>query len=346
MPQPLTLRDWADKIGFEIGATPAGAAYNDPSVVQTYEKLMAREFNVFQFDGELNWDRLRPSRDSFNFKELEAAFETSSRTRTGLALNALLSQGPLPEWLKTGGYGADDLYEILQDHISQVVGRMRGRVRRWVVVNEFVESRLYAPAQNFWYQNLGEDYVGRAFQWAREADPNTQLILNSDYNDGRNSEVTEAFWQLASRLKQQGIPIDGVGMQMHLFYQDPDGDTEITKDSLVNLMKRYANIGLRVFITEFDVDIRKFEGSSEERFQVQADIYRDFLSGALESNACDGLSVFTPGDRYSWLEIDGGGKGPSADADPTPFDDDLNPKPAYYAMRDVLMEAAISQGKR
>jgi endo-1,4-beta-xylanase len=124
-----------------------------------------------------------------------------------------------------------------------------------------------------------------------------------------------------ARLKSKGL-VDGVGFEMHL-----DGREPPDKDEVVAEMRSY---GLPVHVTEIDIDISKVAGNKDERYAEQARIYGDMLSACIESEVCQSFSLWGIGDKYSWREYY------SSSADPTPFDDNLNPKPAYFAMLDAL----------
>ena len=126
-----------------------------------------------------------------------------------------------------------------------------------------------------------------------------------------------------SSLHSRGL-IDGVGLQMHLKAVSPP-----TISQLMDAMKEYP---VPVYITELDVDLSGVGGSPEERFFAQAKIYSDVLLAALETGACNSLTVWGIGDQFSWLEIFWG----RSDADGTIFDDHFKPKPAYFALFELL----------
>jgi endo-1,4-beta-xylanase len=122
---------------------------------------------------------------------------------------------------------------------------------------------------------------------------------------------------------------------MHL-----NGAAPPNKEAVKANMKRFLDLGVRVYITEFDVNLKHVTGTQEERLNIQAGIYRDMLDSLLESGG-HGFCVFGIGDEYSWLQGPvkpdiGSFVNSAPNANPTPFDDNLNPKPAYYAMLDVL----------
>ncbi len=137
-----------------------------------------------------------------------------------------------------------------------------------------------------------------------------------------------------SVLKAKGL-VDVLGLQMHL-----NGTNPPTKPALISNLQRLKDLGIPIRITEFDVRLTNVQGSSEQRFALQADIYKRVCEALLESNAGVSISVQNPGDKYSWLETPPVPTFGGPTAQPTPWDDDLNAKPAYYAMLDVLKQAA------
>ena len=115
---------------------------------------------------------------------------------------------------------------------------------------------------------------------------------------------------------------------MHL-----DGSNPPKRGDLISTLRSF---GLPVYITEMDVNMKDVLGTKEEREKTQADVYRMVLQSVLDSGTCKSISFWTIGDKYSWIETSPDYSQYSLNADPTPFDDDLKPKPAYYAVLDVL----------
>jgi endo-1,4-beta-xylanase len=340
VPPNLTLRQLAQTAGLELGAAPG--AVSGVTANAAYQKLIASQFTA-RITG-VPWNEVRPSRDEFDFSPPNSWADWSMQLAADNAMRShgyhLVWSSSLPTWLVNGNFGASELNDILREHISTVAGRYKGRMNVWVVSNEHVGRKLYAKtlAENFWYLKLGDDYVEKALWWAREADPGATLIINESRNDGSRIEITNGFYELAKGLKAKGAPLDGVGMQMHLMVSDPNANAEITQGSVSALMDKYGQLGLKVFVTEFDVDLRSVPGTDADRFVQQAGIYRDMFEAALDSGACKSFSLFNPGDKYSWLVVDANAsRGPSPKAAPTPWDDNLNPKPAYDAMVGVLV---------
>ena len=130
------------------------------------------------------------------------------------------------------------------------------------------------------------------------------------------------------RLKTKEL-IDGVGLQMHL-----DGSNPPNKEGVIATMRSYD---VPVYVTEFDVNMKNVYGTEEERYAIQAKIYGDILEACLESNVCKSSSYWGIGDSTSWIETMSGYQHYSTEGDPTMYDDSWQPKPAYYAIFDVLL---------
>jgi endo-1,4-beta-xylanase len=171
------------------------------------------------------------------------------------------------------------------------------------------------------YKKFGFDYIDLAFQIARETDPSAKLIYNAGDNETSAAPTTQQTRLIVDRLRAKGL-IDGVGLEMHL-----DATQTYDKEDVITTMKSY---GVPVHVTEIDVDLTNVKGAQEERYARQAQVYGDMLSACLESGVCKSFSVWGIGDKNSWLERE------SSNADPTLFDDNLNPKPAYFAILNAL----------
>jgi endo-1,4-beta-xylanase len=224
------------------------------------------------------------------------------------------------EWSK------EELKILLKNHIQTVVGRYRGRIRHWDVLNEAMgdDAKL---RQTIWMKTLGPDYIELAFRWAHEADPRAKLFYN-DYGAEAIGPKSNAIYQMVADLKKRGVPIHGVGLQAH-----------VQLGALPNLqqveanMKRLTALGLEVQITEMDVSCMweasgQTCGSQTEFRQKQAQVYGDWLDLCLRSSSCTSFSTWGVADPNSWLKVPG--------AAPLLLDDAYQPKPAYWEMTQRL----------
>jgi endo-1,4-beta-xylanase len=144
------------------------------------------------------------------------------------------------------------------------------------------------------------------------------------------------MYYTVKKLREKGVPIDVVGMQMHLLLKF-SSPTAPQKDDVIATMQKFADLGVRIYITEFDVDLTKQPGTQTEKWDYEAQLYRDMLEACLESGVCDSFATWGISDSTSWITcMDAGCLVKEPNADPLMFDKEFNPKPAYFAFRDVL----------
>ena len=236
----------------------------------------------------------------------------------------------LPEWLTQSNFSRDEYKAILKDHITTVVGRYAGRILAWDVVNEPLDGQGQIR-QNFWLQAIGPEYILLAFQWAHAADPDAQLFINESYAEGL-SEKSQGVYAMVSGLLEKGVPIHGVGMQMHLRLENPP----IPIDVAMN-MQRLGELGLRVHITELDVRLQDASGSQAEKLEAQGQVFGDMARTCLEAANCEAFFTWGLTDHYSWIP------GMSGKEDqPLLFAENWQPKPAYWAVFTTLHDELLT----
>jgi endo-1,4-beta-xylanase len=334
------LRDMARRWGIHMGSAVSSILFNQPDN-QEFLNIFQREFNQATIHAGLYWVDYEPVRgeESTYHKELVRRQAATLRERGihNIRGHALVYPLYLPSWIREGVWeesiNREGLIALMKEHIESQMSLLQGTATEWVVVNEPYRLHVdFLPPEeeDIFLDIIGPEYVDIAFETARNFDPSVKLILNDTFNhatDRRNGYNTAQMKQIVDRLHSKGL-IDRVGLQMHLEANHlPD------KQDMINTMMSY---GLPIAVTELDVDIRTIAGSQEERFAVQAQIYADVLDACLRSGACTGVTLWEFGDQYSWLERSQAIGSPYAD--PTPFDDNLQPKPAYYALLSVLAE--------
>jgi len=291
---------------------------------QEWREIVSREFNTAMLYPGLTWADIEPTQNQFVFSsgDEQVQFALSNNMTICSHLVCPTSSYDNPDWIVSVYFSEDELAEILRNHIATVMNHYKGQISLWMVVEEaYLKSYT---GRDFLYQKFGYDYLDLAYQIARDTDPSATLIYNDYDNHTPDGATTELTGQIIERLKAKGL-IDGVGLEMHL-----DGDEPPSKQDMIATMQGY---GIPVYVTELDVDMKNIPGTQEERYARQAEIYRDVFGACLESGVCRGFCVWGIGDKYSWVER------ASPKADPTMFDDDLNPKPAYFAIFDTLAEA-------
>jgi endo-1,4-beta-xylanase len=245
-----------------------------------------------------------------------------------------------PQWLRDGGYSTAKRVSFAQQFVTATMTRYRGQIKAWQVFNEPVWATVYgSPEQRFWQDSLGADFdhfVAEAFHWARAADPSATLLLTDYVNEGRDLQVTQSFYNLVEELVAGGTPLDAVGIETHFHweYDNPAANPQFSPQVFADWIGKYQQLGVEVWITEFDVDMTGFVGTKQAEFAVQAQWYRDYLQAALDHGVTN-FTIFGLTDNTSWYNLTGR---PNASA--LILNSDFTPKPAYFAVRDVLKKRA------
>ncbi len=331
----VPLHALAKARGIAIGTAVAAQALENDA---TYREVLAREFSMVTAENELKWATTRPAADKFNFAPADRIVEFAEAHKMQLRGHTLCWNADryLPKWLLAREFTRAEVETLLREHIRTVVGRYRGRIKYWDVVNEAVANDNRpgaAPLVNeFWSKHLGEDYIALAFRFAHEADPGAVLFYN-DYDHGDAlGPKSDRIYALLKKLLAAGVPVHGVGLQMHCNLRKPPARAAV----LANL-KRLAALGLRVHLTELDVDIFGLPGSVEERLAQQAAVYSDIVSAAVESKVCDAIVTWGFSDKFVQRGLNIRHKQP--ENAPTLlwlFDADYRPKLSYAAVAEAL----------
>ncbi len=329
LPEP-PLRELASEHKLELGSFAALKYLHE----QPYTDILTSQFSYLMIDGEPNWQfesrALRPTKDSYDFTDLDTVFAFANEHKMPVRYQHLIwgDEKWLPYWLKNGTFSDEELLALIDDHIKTVGERYKGKVREYSVVNEAFSREIHSYGNTDWWgERLGHQYIDRAFISARAVDPEAVLILN-DYGNETVDTISDNTYNYIKDAKSRGIPIDAIGMQMHLSANNPP-----KMDEVITNMKRFGDINVRVYVTEFDVSVHDVDGTAEFKQALQADIYRDMLSACLTvgRTVCPSFGFLGLIDRQSWyngLSIN--------DADPLLFDSNYTPKPAFYVVRQTL----------
>ncbi|WP_433422580.1 endo-1,4-beta-xylanase [Microtetraspora malaysiensis] len=285
-----------------------------------YATVADREFNSVTPENEMKWDATEPSRGSFNYTGGDAIVSHAQGHGQSVRGHTLVWHSQLPSWVSNGGFNAATLTSVMQNHISNVAGHYKGKLYAWDVVNEAFNDDG-TRRQSVFQTTIGDSYIATAFQAARAADPTAKLYYN-DYNiEGINSKST-AVYNMVKAFKQQGVPIDGVGLQTHLILG------QVPSDLQANL-QRFADLGVDVALTE--VDVRMQTPADSGKLATQSANYAALTKACLNVTRCVGITVWGVTDKYSWVPDVFPGYGA-----PLLFDDSFNAKPAYTGVSGAL----------
>ena len=245
--QPTTLKD-ALKGKFHIGVALNTRQYTEIDTANA--RIVKQHFDAIVAENDMKPIYLQPTEGEFFFDNADKFVEFGERNGMWITGHCLIWHSQLPQWFCVDENGNNVEPEVLKarmkSHISTVVGRYKGRIKGWDVVNEAIlEDGSYRNSR--FYQILGEEFIPLAFQYAQEADPDVELYYN-DYNEWYPGRI-ETIVRLIRTLKSRGIRIDAIGMQGHVGMDGP------SIEQYENAIKSYTNEGIKVMVTEFDISI-------------------------------------------------------------------------------------------
>ena len=212
--------------------------------------LVKQHFNSITPENVLKWEVVHPEPGRYSFTESDRFVDFGVQNKMFIVGHTLGWHSQTPRWVFQNADGTpvsrDTLLNRLRDHIFTVVGRYKGRIQGWDVINEALNEDG-TLRQSPWLTIIGEDYITKAFQWAHEADPAAELYYN-DYSL-ENAPKRNGAVALIKRLQAAGVPVAAVGLQGH---DKMDWPSPALQDSTI---RAFAATGVKVMITELDVDV-------------------------------------------------------------------------------------------
>ena len=322
-----SLRAAAEARGLQIGAAAAPTWIANE---EAYRNTLGGEFNELTAENEMKWQTIHPERSRYEFCPGDALVGFAEANAMTVRGHVLVWDEQNPAWLTAGDFSREELQQILKEHIFTVVGHYRGKIREWDVVNEaFKGDGTFR--ETFWYDVFqGPEYIDRAFEWARQADPGAKLFYN-DYNTESIGAQSNAVYQYIQGMIARGIPIDGIGFQYHTAPAWAP-----SADAVRQNFERFGDLGLETNITELDVRLPHQSDPplpiTQAQYQQQAEVYRSAIEACLSSGTCKSFVVWGVSDLHSWVP------GAFSDYDDALlFDRSYQPKPAYTAILNVLV---------
>ena len=317
---------------------PIGVAITPRQLADSAQRaFILKHFNSLTAENAMKMGPIHPEEHRYNWEGADAIVDFATANGLNVRGHNLCWHTQAPKWLFVDSLGNQVtkavLLERLKAHIHTVVGRYKGKIYAWDVVNEAVSDNPKEFLRNsLWYKICGEDFISKAFEYAHEADPKAILFYN-DYNT-EYPEKRARIFKLLKKLRDAGVPVHAVGLQGHWSVKDP------SEEMLGTAIQQYASLGLKVQITELDVSIYTdgnipekagaagLTGFSPELQEIQANQYGKFFSTFRKhKDMLSGVTFWNLSDRYSWLDnfpVRGRKNFPLL------FDKDLQPKAAYW----------------
>jgi endo-1,4-beta-xylanase len=298
-----------------------GSATDNPELSDApYVSILGSEFGQITPGNTMKWYATEPSQGQFNFAAADTIVSMAKQHSQIVRGHTLVWHNQLPGWLTGGSFTTAQLSSILQNHVTTEVTHFKGQLYAWDVVNEaFNDDGTFR--QTMWYNAFGSGYIANALTWAHAADPNVKLYIN-DYNVDGLGAKSDALYNLVRSLKQQGVPIDGVGLQAHLVLGQ-------VPTSIQQNIQRFADLGVEVAITELDIRMNLPRDATKDA--QQATDYSTVVKACLAVTRCVGITVWDYTDKYSWIPGVFSGQGAAL-----PYDENFAKKPAYFAIAGAL----------
>ena len=329
-----TLRYYADQCNKTIGI--ALCTYKG---YQSDRDEAGKQFRMMVAENEMKMDALQPSQGQFTYGSADQLVSFAKNNNMTVRGHCLVWHQQVPGWLSSDGKKNDkgwtraQALDIMKKHIENVMKHFKGKVVEWDVVNECLDDDQsairtnpegYTLRPNVWLQAIGNDYIDSAFVYAHRADPSAVLYLNDYDVELQGKAKSVAFYNLVMRLKNNHIPIDGVGLQCHFSV----GDVDSTK--LANTFVHFAEADLKCIITELDMGI---PSTSEANLLEQARNYRVVTDIVLNNDNCPTMIVWGIKDNDSWR----------SSSNPLLYTAGLAKKKAWYAVRSALRHRTLQQ---
>jgi endo-1,4-beta-xylanase len=319
------LRQAASQSHLLIGAAVRPYLFSEAA----YSATLAREFNMVEPEDAMKWWTVRKNPGRFDFREGDAVVSFAEAHDMKVRGHCLVWDHNNPDWLEPSRFTAVQMSSMLHEHIAATMKHYAGRVFAWDVVNEALDENgriKNSPWYNqpgIGFAQKGAAYIEQAFRWARESDPQALLFYNDNGGEGLNRK-SDAIYAMVKDFKSRGIPIDGVGLQMHIETLNLD-----TAAIAANIARLTA-LGLQVHITELDVSLPLDTNGlvTGDDLRREADIYRSVVRACLQNRGCTAIQTWGFTDKYSWI----GSHSHGARGAALPFDRVYQPKPAYDAI--------------
>ncbi|HEY8950176.1 MAG TPA: endo-1,4-beta-xylanase [Rhizomicrobium sp.] len=322
------LRDIAARRGIVYGCATATYEFKDAD----FSAALAREAGILSAEYEMKRAALEPTRGAYDFSGGDGLLAFARQHSMAFRGHTLVWHHSNPSWLEDA-LQSPDAEAVLTGYITAIAGHYRGHVTSWDVVNEALQpsdGRRDALRNTMWLKRFGPGYIDTAFHAAREADPHAMLVYNDwgcEWGANENDRFRAATLEFLSNALARGVPIQALGMQGHL----SAFGTQVDQRKLAVFLDAVRKMGLKILVTEHDVDDSGGASDVAARDQAVADASRRFLDVMLDNPATVAVLTWGLSDRY--LDQPGwrdrlAGRYPRM----LPLDSDCRRKPMWDAM--------------
>ena len=311
-----------------------GVAVNQRNVTNAEQAaLIKREFSSMTAENDMKPEPTEPQEGQFNWENADRIANFARQNGIKLRGHCLMWHSQIGRWMTAEGTTKEQFYARMKNHIQAIVSRYKDVVYCWDVVNEAMTDDKNATdpyRQSAMYRLCGDEFIAKAFQFAREADPKALLFYN-DYNEC-DPVKSQRIYNMVKKMKDNGVPIDGIGMQGHYNIYGP---LEKEVDDAITLYKKIVK---HIHVTELDIRVNEEMGGqlqfsreganiTDSVKQHLADQYaRVFRVFRKHKDVVDCVTFWNLGDRDSWL---------GQNNYPLPWDTEYKPKLAYTYIKEM-----------
>lgn len=326
------LRQLADQRGFNFGTAISSRAIDSAF----YTNAIIKHCNILVPENDLKWRVIQPQPDAFDFSRYNkiAAFATAHNMK--VRGHTLVWHTGMPEWaldrLETGT--RRDVTELMINHITTTLQQTASHITDWDIVNEAVDPNStrddFLRENSLWMHTLGPDYIALAYRTALQVNPRLTLTYNDysvEYADGAGIRRRAGVLALLRHLRDKNIPIHQLGLQSHLSCSRPLGGKAFT-----DFLQQVRALGIKVIVTELDLKLAKLPGTDAERLQAGAHYASEYLKMLQDGGVLDTVLTWGLSSPYSFMM-----QKDRTTLDPLPLDEDMNPLPLWYALRNAWL---------
>jgi endo-1,4-beta-xylanase len=307
-----------------------------------YHELFLAQCDIATPELHMKWSSLSNQAGVYDFATADKFVAFCAAHRIKVRGHTLVWHDAVPAWVApqlTPATGP----AVMTGHIRKVAEHFAGQVYSWDVVNEVLDPGSRRPdglRDSLWLQNCGIDYIDQAFRATAAADSKALLVWNETYlevSNGFGDAKRRAMLPLLDGMLSRGVPIQAIGLEAHL---RGDQAAALGDASYEAFLAELARRGMKIFITELDVQDVNLPADANARDRAVADIYSRFLRATLRQPAVKGIITWGLADSFTWIA----GYRPRKDGlpvRPLPFDAACQPKAAYYAIAETLQAAPL-----
>lgn len=336
---PPPLKQLGADCGLRVGAAVRKSQLQG---LPDFSSFFASNFNLLTPEREMKWSALHPAPDRYDFADADFLVNFAQTNNIAVHGHNLCWYTGNPAWL-TSMLRKDNAKRILQDHIRTVMTHFKGTIDSWDVVNEAVGVGFNRPDGlngGPWMDMLGPEYIDIAFITAAEVDPQPLRILNInnvEHDNPDSVKARQATINLVTRLLKNRVPIQAVALESHV-----DAWRPIDEAALALFLRTLRDLGVKVLVTEFDVNDSKISGDIAARDRAVADYYRKYISAFYSvAGTPNRMILWSPTDKDNWMNyMHDAPRWQRDDGDKTHrpgiFDENMHPKESFFALASAI----------